>query len=156
MRGRQVNYLLQKNYKILTPVTFIPIQIMDNLSAFIHFLLEKKYTLVEDNKQLKIVTYQLNGLFVQIVQERNFDHFISISRTNNHNWEGWYSMDTVRFLILQEHYQLDRNYKFEQLSRFFMDYYNEIIKAFSLVNFPASENILDTLQKERAKALFGY
>ncbi len=129
---------------------------MDNFLIFTNFLQAKNYKLVKEDKHIGVVIYESEGLFIRIEQDRNLERFISLSRTNNHSWEGWYDMDIVRFQILNIPYALDDMYKFEQLSQFFINYYDEIIKAFSLSFFSNTEIALANLKNKRSKALFGY
>jgi len=129
---------------------------MNRLSNFIQFLLEKGFNEIENNNQLGFVTYELDGLFLQIEQDRNLERFISLSRANKPGFEGWYDMDIIRFLVLNTDYENVDSLHFENLSQFFMENYEEIFKAFSYPDFYNSENILATLKKQRAKALYGY
>ena len=129
---------------------------MDSLVNFTNFLLKKGFTLIEENKQIKITIYELNGLFVRIEQDVNLERFISLSRTNNHSWKGWYDMGIIRFFIIGSPFENDSIVWFDQLNEFFMSRYVEIDKAFSLANFTRTELSLLALQKERAKVLFGY
>lgn len=129
---------------------------MDTLVKFTNFLLDKGFTLIEENKQLKITIYELNGLFVRIEQDVNLERFISSSRTNNHSWKGWYDMGIIRFFIIGSPFENDSIVWFDQLSEVFMTQYAEIERAFSPANFTRTEPLLMALQKERAKVLFGY
>lgn len=119
-------------------------------------MIGKGYRLIEDNKLLKTTTYELGGLFVQIVQDVNLEQFISLSRTNNHSWKGWYDMDVIRFCIQKIPYKKDDIFKFEHLSHFFINHYDVIMKAFSPSNFVKTETELLALQDERAKVLYGF
>ena len=129
---------------------------MASFSEFIDFLLKKGYTLIKSDEKLKTVIYLKDGLFIKIVQDPNFKRFISLSRTNNHPWEGWYDMTIVRFFILQKHYEKDSFLWFEQLSVFFTEYHEEIVDAFGPSRFPKTEFVLKALKKERGKLLFGF
>lgn len=129
---------------------------MDNFLIFTNFLLAKNYKLVNEDKNIGVVIYESEGLFIRIEQDRTLERFISLSRTNNHSWKGWYDMDIVRFQILNIPYASGDIYKFEQLSQFFINYYDEIMKAFSLPYFSNTEIALANLKNKRSKALFGY
>ena len=129
---------------------------MENISRFVDFLLAKDFTLLEDNKQLRFVTYQHDGFYVRIAGDPDGRHFIDLSITNLPGWQGWQSMNPVNFFILKRHYSEDGSAYFDELSQFFIDHYNEIREAFKPSEYPKTEAVLTILKNESAKARFGY
>lgn len=51
-------------------------QVTDNISNFVDFLLSKGFSLVEGNKQLRFITYQQQGFYVRIVGDPDGKRFI--------------------------------------------------------------------------------
>jgi hypothetical protein len=128
----------------------------DNISSFVDFLLDKGFTLVEDNKQLGFVTYQHEGFYGCIVGDPDGKRFIDLGITNLPGWQGWQNMNIVHFFISKKHYSEDGPVYFDELSGFFIDHYNDIREAFKPSEYPKTEAVLAALKKESAKIRFGY
>ncbi len=131
-------------------------QAKDNISNFVDFLLNKGFTLTEDNKQLRFVTYQHQDFYVCIVSDPDGKRFVDLGITNLPGWQGWQDMNTVYFFVSRKHYSEDGPVYFDKLSRFFIDHYSEIRDAFKSSEYPKTEAVLTALKKESAKIRFGY
>lgn len=129
---------------------------MRDPSEFTAFLQQKGYNIIDENRQLHFITYENKGLFIRLSKEVSGEHFIELSRTNNHSWQGWFDMTIVRCLILKAPFEKGGPTDFEQLSQFFKEHYDAIESEFKPTNFLKTETALAALKKERAKVLFDY
>ena len=129
---------------------------MDNLSTFTSFLFHKGFKQIDENEKNRTVTYEHEGFYIQVIQDYDLESFISLSRTNSKDWQGWYDMGIVYYFISKRNYDATGPSGFASLSQFFIEHYDEIMDAFEPSKFYDTENSLVALQKEKVKVTYGF